>query len=302
MHVWFGQAHWLPRNQHSISMTGRVWRGKIGWKVDVSSLTNSHINSKFPYESSKWACDLISIKSNDRYSSEKHHIISFTTSPGVVASAIIDLPLILAKLRVGLQYVVRSWCLPSLSHAKSLVLVPVSWCVIADYHRICSCYFQCLCCPSAPKSTRLLVSLYFIGRSLGNSLCRSSHDSWLWSHHSWKVIATLRTRLSSSKTTSAISQEIDAMTSIIPKPPSSLEKRIFHIHHLLLLSHLITLLDIIHVVWHLNILQLLWYCLTRVKIHFEFTMNQVRCSSVSNALLSAAIKKEYIFKGRSDMH
>lgn len=31
-------------------------------------------------------------------------------------------------------------------------------------------------------------------------------------------------------------------------------------------------------------------------------MNQVRCSSVSNALLSAAIKKEYIFKGRSDMH
>lgn len=180
-------------------------------------------NSKFPYESSKWACDLISIKSNDRYSSEKHHIISFTTSPGVVASAIIDLPLILAKLRVGLQYVVRSWCLPSLSHAKSVVLVPVSWCVIADYHRICSCYFQCLCCSSTPKSTRLLVSLYFIGRSLGNTLCRSSHDSWLWSHHSWKVIATLRTRLSSSKTTSAISQEIDAMTSIIPKPPSSLE-------------------------------------------------------------------------------
>ncbi|KAJ8651934.1 hypothetical protein O0I10_012481 [Lichtheimia ornata] len=65
------------------------------------------LKSTFPYESSKWACDLISIKSNDRYSSENHHIISFTTSPGVVASAIIDLPMVLAKLRVGLQYVYR---------------------------------------------------------------------------------------------------------------------------------------------------------------------------------------------------
>lgn len=110
MHAWFGQARWLPKNQHLISMIGKAWRGK-GVKWEKNTFTYHcwliGVNSTFPYESSKWACDLISIKSNDRYISENHHIISFTTSPGVVASAIIDLPMVLAKLRVGLQYVVR---------------------------------------------------------------------------------------------------------------------------------------------------------------------------------------------------
>ncbi|RCH85257.1 hypothetical protein CU098_009462, partial [Rhizopus stolonifer] len=51
------------------------------------------IKCKEPYESSKWACDLVSIASSERFKRQETRIVSFTTSPGVVASAIGNLPI-----------------------------------------------------------------------------------------------------------------------------------------------------------------------------------------------------------------
>ncbi|KAL1929449.1 hypothetical protein VTP01DRAFT_1587 [Rhizomucor pusillus] len=65
------------------------------------------IKSLLPYESSKWACDLVAIATNDRYQEHKQHISSYTTSPGVVASCIGNLPLWIIKLRTLIHYLFR---------------------------------------------------------------------------------------------------------------------------------------------------------------------------------------------------
>lgn len=62
--------------------------------------------SKEPYESSKWACDLIAIASGERFQREENHIASFTTSPGVVASEIGALPVWVCKARFLVHYLV----------------------------------------------------------------------------------------------------------------------------------------------------------------------------------------------------
>jgi hypothetical protein len=62
--------------------------------------------SKEPYESSKWACDLVSIVSSERFAKDQMKISSFTTSPGVVASDIGDLPGWITKARIILHYLV----------------------------------------------------------------------------------------------------------------------------------------------------------------------------------------------------
>lgn len=63
--------------------------------------------SKEPYESSKWACDLVSIVSSERFARDEVKISSFTTSPGVVASEIGGLPLWITKARIIAHYLVN---------------------------------------------------------------------------------------------------------------------------------------------------------------------------------------------------
>ncbi|KAI9274677.1 hypothetical protein BDA99DRAFT_498218 [Phascolomyces articulosus] len=65
------------------------------------------IKSLMPYESSKWACDLVALGSNSRYNNEKQDIVAFSTSPGVVASSIGNLPVWITKVRRLLHYAYR---------------------------------------------------------------------------------------------------------------------------------------------------------------------------------------------------
>ncbi|CEG69968.1 hypothetical protein RMATCC62417_05951 [Rhizopus microsporus] len=65
------------------------------------------VESLMPYESSKWACDLVAIATHERYKAGNRKISSFTTSPGVVASQIGDLPLWITLVRIILHYIMR---------------------------------------------------------------------------------------------------------------------------------------------------------------------------------------------------
>ncbi|KAI8097150.1 uncharacterized protein BX664DRAFT_325661 [Halteromyces radiatus] len=65
------------------------------------------LKCELPYESSKWACDLLAIASNEYFLQHQLNITSFSVSPGVVASAIGNLPLWLVYFRSLFHYVFR---------------------------------------------------------------------------------------------------------------------------------------------------------------------------------------------------
>ncbi|EIE82787.1 hypothetical protein RO3G_07492 [Rhizopus delemar RA 99-880] len=85
--------------------------GRVIWTSSITSNKTCFdiedwqgIKSPIPYESSKWACDLVSVATHERFKAEKRTISSFTTSPGVVASQIGDLPLWITLMRwIGIQ-------------------------------------------------------------------------------------------------------------------------------------------------------------------------------------------------------
>lgn len=78
----------------------RYIKKKLQFQIDLFH------DSPIPYESSKWACDLVSVATHERFKAEKRTISSFTTSPGVVASQIGDLPLWITLVRIVLHYIV----------------------------------------------------------------------------------------------------------------------------------------------------------------------------------------------------
>ncbi|KAI9491457.1 hypothetical protein BDB00DRAFT_833093 [Zychaea mexicana] len=92
-----------------ISGEGRViWTSSLTAEKSVFDIEDwQGIRSLMPYESSKWACDLVAIGSNTRYDNEKQNITSFSTSPGVVASSIGNLPIWITKLRTLIHYAFR---------------------------------------------------------------------------------------------------------------------------------------------------------------------------------------------------
>ncbi|KAI9311471.1 hypothetical protein BX666DRAFT_1995442 [Dichotomocladium elegans] len=88
--------------------------GRIMWTSSPTAekkLFNSKdwqgLASELPYEASKWACDLIGIGSNSRYQEKRQKILSYSTSPGVVASSIGNLPTWIRRLRILLHYLFR---------------------------------------------------------------------------------------------------------------------------------------------------------------------------------------------------
>ncbi|KAG1443909.1 hypothetical protein G6F55_012506 [Rhizopus delemar] len=88
--------------------------GRVIWTSSITSNKTCFdiedwqgIKSPIPYESSKWACDLVSVATHERFKAEKRTISSFTTSPGVVASQIGDLPLWITLVRIVLHYIMR---------------------------------------------------------------------------------------------------------------------------------------------------------------------------------------------------
>ncbi|SAL95503.1 hypothetical protein [Absidia glauca] len=66
------------------------------------------LKSETPYESSKWACDLLSVAANDYFMQRQLRITSFTISPGVVSSRIGNFPLWILYLRTFLHYLYTS--------------------------------------------------------------------------------------------------------------------------------------------------------------------------------------------------
>ncbi|KAG1441261.1 hypothetical protein G6F56_011563 [Rhizopus delemar] len=86
---------------------GRViWTSSITSDITCFNIDDwQGVKSVVPYESSKFACDLVSVVSHERFKAEKRHISSFTTSPGVVASQIGDLPIWITLFRIILHYV-----------------------------------------------------------------------------------------------------------------------------------------------------------------------------------------------------
>lgn len=87
-------------------MIGKVLKGIFSFIHIYYSFLTYNKYSKEPYESSKWACDLIAIVSGERFQREENHIASFTTSPGVVASEIGALPVWVCKVRFLVHYLV----------------------------------------------------------------------------------------------------------------------------------------------------------------------------------------------------
>lgn len=88
--------------------------GRVIWTSSITANKKNFdiedwqgIKSLEPYESSKWACDLVSIVSSERFAKEENHVSSFTTSPGVVASEIGELPVWVTKLRIVVHYMMR---------------------------------------------------------------------------------------------------------------------------------------------------------------------------------------------------
>lgn len=75
---------------------------------NLSTVLINSLYSHEPYESSKWACDMVSIASSERFAKEEARITSFTTSPGVVASDIGELPMWITKARIILHYLVTT--------------------------------------------------------------------------------------------------------------------------------------------------------------------------------------------------
>lgn len=65
--------------------------------------------SVLPYESSKWACDLVALGSNEKYKEQGSKIVSYSTAPGVVASTIGNLPSWIRRVRKWIHYIVSSY-------------------------------------------------------------------------------------------------------------------------------------------------------------------------------------------------
>ncbi|KAG2219690.1 hypothetical protein INT45_001862 [Circinella minor] len=98
------------------SLLNNSGEGRVIWTSSLTSEKSTFdiedwqgIKSSVPYESSKWACDLVAFGSNVRYKNEKQDIVSFSTSPGVVASSIGNLPIWITKLRTLLHYAFRTF-------------------------------------------------------------------------------------------------------------------------------------------------------------------------------------------------
>lgn len=88
--------------------------GRIIWTS--SSTASSHtfdlddwqgIKALEPYESSKWATNLIAFRMNNRFKTENMPITSIMTSPGVVASNIANLPAWVKRVRRMVHYAFR---------------------------------------------------------------------------------------------------------------------------------------------------------------------------------------------------
>ncbi|KAL0075181.1 hypothetical protein F4703DRAFT_1890095 [Phycomyces blakesleeanus] len=93
----------------SASGDGRViWTSSITAENDIFDIDDwQGIKSPVPYESSKWACDLVGIAMNDQFIQRGRQITSYTTSPGVVATSIGDLPRWITAARTLIHYTFR---------------------------------------------------------------------------------------------------------------------------------------------------------------------------------------------------
>ncbi|KAI7880676.1 NAD(P)-binding protein [Lichtheimia hyalospora FSU 10163] len=88
-------------NELDASGDGRImWTSSLTAEKRLFNIDDwQGVKSVLPYESSKWACDLVAIGSNERYKEQGSKIISYSTAPGVVASTIGNLPSWIRRFR-----------------------------------------------------------------------------------------------------------------------------------------------------------------------------------------------------------
>ncbi|KAI9005828.1 hypothetical protein CLU79DRAFT_574500 [Phycomyces nitens] len=107
----FGHYVMIRELEHllSASKDGRIiWTSSITADNDSFDIEDwQGIKSNIPYESSKWACDLVAIAMNDQFVQRGRQITSYTTSPGVVATSIGDLPRWITAARTLIHYTFR---------------------------------------------------------------------------------------------------------------------------------------------------------------------------------------------------
>lgn len=89
-------------------MTGKALKRKLNFGTTLCGhmVLNNFLYSLEPYESSKWATNLIAFRMNNRFKTENMPITSIMTSPGVVASNIANLPAWVKRVRRMVHYAV----------------------------------------------------------------------------------------------------------------------------------------------------------------------------------------------------
>jgi hypothetical protein len=93
---------------------------------------------------------MVSIVSSERFAKEETRISSFTTSPGVVASDIGELPMWITKARIILHYIVSSvytifyLCVRSLL-TVIIIIVSCIWRRFSKYYSLQWRHCGCLC-------------------------------------------------------------------------------------------------------------------------------------------------------------
>ncbi|KAI9300397.1 hypothetical protein BJ944DRAFT_170888, partial [Cunninghamella echinulata] len=99
-------GHYVMMRQLESLLSNSIDGSRVIWTSSSTALNElfdindwQGIKSELPYESSKWACDLLAVASNDYFQQHQLNITSFTTSPAVVASRIGNLPLWIIYLR-----------------------------------------------------------------------------------------------------------------------------------------------------------------------------------------------------------
>ncbi|CAO3621456.1 unnamed protein product [Cunninghamella echinulata] len=107
-------GHYVMMRQLEPLLSNSIDGSRVIWTSSSTALNElfdindwQGIKSELPYESSKWACDLLAVASNDYFQQHQLNITSFTTSPAVVASRIGNLPLWIIYLRMCLHYLFR---------------------------------------------------------------------------------------------------------------------------------------------------------------------------------------------------
>ncbi|KAI8075011.1 hypothetical protein BC940DRAFT_287212 [Gongronella butleri] len=99
-------GHYVMMRQLADLLDNATEGGRVIWSSSSTAFSTSFkisdwqgVENEIPYESSKWACDMLAVVSGEYFMQQGMNIHTFTVSPGVVASRVGNLPLWIIYLR-----------------------------------------------------------------------------------------------------------------------------------------------------------------------------------------------------------